>query len=123
MNATPIQAVNARLKSQASVAYQQAAIVANDARATYLVSKWGWEQTNVSYYAVIRRTEKTVLLVKVETQHFATDPMQGGYAAPLDKIVAKPFTRKLGPDGEVKITKYERARPWDGTPQAYTCYA
>lgn len=49
-----------------------------------LVSKWGYEQTNVSFYEVVKSTPKTVELVKIEKattptalMQFATMPLPG----------------------------------------------
>lgn len=119
-----INQVNAQLNSRLGTARDCAAVVGNACALDCLVSKWGYDQTNVSYYAVVKRTAKSVRLVELERWHVPLDPKDpqaGGFAVPTEVTIGEPFTRRVSDDGSVRITDCSWARPWDRTPQEYTC--
>lgn len=95
-----------------------------------LYSSWGWEQTNISFYKVVKRTPKQVQLQKIGTVHEQSDTlaMQGTATPNEDVERGDPFRRKVIEssygDGEfVMIESYESARKWDGKPKNFTAYA
>lgn len=91
-----------------------------------LVSKWGYEQTNVSFYEVVKSTPKTVELVKIEKATTPTALMQFA-AMPLPgKHQGEKFRRRVNTCSSIpscRITDYEYAYLWDGKPAHGTCYA
>lgn len=88
---------------------------------TIFTSQWGYEQTNVSFYRVVRKTAKTVTLEKVSSVITEQGDMRGK-VIPGETATGKQFRRSLR--GEwVTIESYESARLWDGTPQSFTAYA
>lgn len=93
-----------------------------------LYSAWGYEQTNVNYYKVIKATKKTVLLQGIGSNYSRADDFMCGTATPdPEELRGKPFRRKIGRTwrGElcVAIDNYENAYPWDGKPVRYSSYA
>lgn len=119
-----MKTLNARLAPTSAAAYERAEKFAAEAHGEYLVSKWGYDQTNINYFAVVKRTAKSVRLVEITSEQFPIDPtdsQRGGFAVPVEFQIGKPFTRRVGSDGYVRITDYQHAKPWDRTPQAYTC--
>ena len=93
-----------------------------------LYSAWGYEQTNVNFYIVVKATEKTVLLQEIGSNYGRADEFMCGTATPDPlELHGKPFRRKIGRSwrGEpcVSITDYENAYQWDGTPIRYSNYA
>ena len=52
--------------------------------AEYFVSTWGWEQTNVTFYKVIKRTAKTVTVIEVGSKRNYSAPMEYS-AVPSDE--------------------------------------
>lgn len=90
----------------------------------YYVSKWGSEQTNVTFYEVVKRTAKTITLLEVRSYDFRTGDMTYR-SVPSNKPAynATPQRYKLQEDGSVRIRSFERARAWDGIAKNGTCYA
>lgn len=87
-----------------------------------LVSSWGYEQTNIDFYEVVKVTPKGVGIVKIEKKTIG--PTDG----PSIKVVPVPGTGKGGkvltkrprPNGYVSITSYSSAQKWDGQPEHET---
>jgi hypothetical protein len=76
-----------------------------------LVAKWGYDQTNATWYRVERRTEKSVWLVELAGQTVDNTGFMQGHDVPTDRIVRR--GNILGPcTGEV--FEYE----WDGEKHA-----
>lgn len=88
--------------------------------AEFFVSQWGYEQTNVTFYKVLKRTAKTVTLIKVNSRREYLD-WANYIAVPVDAIAegAKAFRRKILDWGKgreaVSINSYSSAFTWDGT--------
>lgn len=53
---------------------------------TIFASSWGYEQTNVTFYQVIKRTEKMVELAEIRSEHV---PTKEKYSAMAGKVKAK----------------------------------
>lgn len=90
----------------------------------YYVSKWGCEQTNVTFYQVVKRTAKTVTLLEVRSIDIKTGDMSHrAYPSATPAYNAEPRRFKLQDDGSVRIRSFERARAWDGKAKNGTSYA
>lgn len=98
----------------------------------YFVSQWGWEQTNVTFYKVIKKTAKTVTVIEVGSKREYTQ--WGQYVAvPTDesprwaKVMRKKvknFSRDLSPwHDQIDVTSFSCAYRWDGQAVEGTCYA
>lgn len=85
----------------------------------YFVSQWGYEQTNVSFYKVLKRTAKTVTLIQVNSRRVYIDRVNY-VAVPIDEVAhqAEPFRRKIldcYKDCEaVSVNSFENAYAWNG---------
>lgn len=89
-----------------------------------LVSSWGYDQTNVDWYRVVRVTAKSVVIqechgVRADADDEYTDHMVPG--APSER--SKPQTKRVrqGLDSySVTISSYADASLWDGKAQRQT---
>lgn len=59
-----------------------------------LVSKWGYEQTNVDFYKILKVTKATVIVQKLEKLE-KNDNNMSGLAKPINKVKGQPFRRKI----------------------------
>jgi hypothetical protein len=91
-----------------------------------LVSSWGYEQTNVDFYEVVKVTAKTVTLVPIERKvqlkgfmRYEAMPIPGSGKG-------KAFRRRIIDCFDVpacRITSYAIARLWNGEAQEGSSYA
>ena len=85
-----------------------------------LVSCWGYEQTNASFYDVVGVTEKSVELCELNSKETATDGGMQGHAMPARESYYGDKFRKLFRLTEggykVKINSYSTAHIWGGEP-------
>lgn len=90
----------------------------------YYVSTWGYEQTNVTFYEVIKRTAKTITLLEVRSIDIQKGNMTyRSYPSVTPAYNATPRRYKVHEDGEVRIRSFEWARPWRGKAVDGTAYA
>lgn len=94
-----------------------------------LVSSWGWEQTNVDFYEVVKATAKTVTVRELEQLRIDSGNMTG-YVMPIKgRYKGEEMRRKVhsgkpyNEEDFIMIESYEYARPWNGKRQGYTAYA
>ena len=101
---------------------------------TIFVCSWGYDQTNVDFYQVVKRTAKMVTVRKIRAIHEAAYhlasylmPIKNGFLDrdhPFEKEYGKPMTRKLQflEDGRMffKPASYSMAQVWDGRPRTET---
>lgn len=92
---------------------QQASVKVGD----IFSSSWGYDQTNIDYYEVVKRTACTVTLRKVaqrsEGEHISQDrvfPVKGEYISG-PRVHRLQFS-KYGPS--VTLTSYSSASPYEG---------
>lgn len=94
-------------------------------KGTILVSRWGYDQTNATFFLVTKRTAKMATVVKIRTvAHFDSNYI--GHAMPLMEIDGEAIRRKVDFwQGAENIFVNDRkiARIWDGQPVRVTCYA
>src|SRR5262245_18240267 len=92
-----------------------------------LEDQWGYEQTNIDYYRITKRSGWWVTLEpigKLETdgQHWPT----GTCVPDPSKVTGKPFRRKLRfYDGRIGGLQIDHGwcTAWDGRPSHWTAYA
>ena len=85
-----------------------------------LYSSWGYDQTNVDFYKVIRRTPHTIDIVELRN-HTVLDK------GPYTEVIPDPDVffgdvikgKRVGKYG-IKLNSYARAYPWDGKPKYET---
>jgi len=82
-----------------------------------LYTSWGYDQTNIDFYKVVKLVGKTsVKLCKMTNQYYESDCRASDKVVPGDvKENAKPFLKRVnGKDNHVNISSFEFARVWDG---------
>lgn len=91
-----------------------------------LVSSWGYEQTNINFYEVVKATSKTVVLVALRSEKHEDAYLQY-HAMPIPGSgFGAPFRRKImecGNEPFCSISSFENARLWRGEPESGTSYA
>lgn len=94
---------------------------------TILVSTWGYEQTNVDYYEVIKASPKMVTLAQLEKTTTAGETWGHHYSVPAPgKHCGKPFRRKAHDYGDgllVNINSFAVATEWNQRETRGTSYA
>lgn len=91
-----------------------------------LYSDWGYEQTNIDFYEVVKATEKTVTVRKIESRKTHTGDMTGTAEPEPGAFKGEPMRRKVLEFSGIEIISicsYANARPYDGKPKIFTCYA
>lgn len=97
-----------------------------------LECSWGYDQTNVDYYVVIKRTTSPKGTVTLTLASLATGPsvetgFMAGRCEPGTRVSEKTFRRKLhswdGVEKGVSINSYSWAGLWDGKQSYWTAYA
>lgn len=88
-----------------------------------LYASWGYDQTNINFYRVVRTTAATITIEEIG-KDVKEDGLMCGKATPNgvaknDKIV----TKRVGKYGRVKLSSFEYARKWDGKPMFCSWYA
>lgn len=94
-----------------------------------LVSSWGYEQTNIDYYRVLKVTKASVVIARLNSVSKRTD-WGGGTKTPGSELIGANETHrfKLGttwdkqPTYSVKLNSYSYASLWDGSAQSFTDY-
>lgn len=84
-----------------------------------LTSSWGYDQTNVWYFQVVKVTAKQATLRRIGSERVESLTYGSWRSRPVkDKFIGdKAYTRKVGDTGErtfVKIESYMYAYPWNG---------
>lgn len=88
------------------------------------VYTWGYDQTNVQFFQVLKVSEKTVVVREIETEAVTEEGfMNDRCVARRDKFKNEEPLRKLvQADGSLRFD-YGTARRWDGRPQDRSWYA
>lgn len=92
-----------------------------------LVSSWGYEQTNRTFYEVVGVGKSSVIVRKLAQDRQENPQAMVGTTTPRPgEYTDEPMRRKLHDIGygpQVAISKYEWAKLWDGKPKDFTSYA
>jgi len=93
---------------------------------TILNSSWGYDQTNVSFYKVIKTTKKTVTVVGIAKNHEQSEgysSMSSHVTPDLDNVGTKETRYYLAGSDSIKINSSEYASLWNGKPCYCSWYA
>jgi hypothetical protein len=114
-----------------------------------LVSSWGYDQTNIDFYQIVRVSEKgSVWILPMErviketvgfeqyqvipgnvryerevTEYLGEPNANGFQLSHTVKQEIKPRRHKWNSSGYVSLTSFSGAWPWDGKPEHMTRYA
>ena len=96
-----------------------------------LYASWGYEQTNIDFYEVVKATAKTVTVWKLKSEKTYTGQMTGtakpilGAYAETRRNELKDIRRKVCQYSDrefISITDYANAYPYDNKPKVFSTY-
>jgi len=88
-----------------------------------LVSSWGYEQTNVDFYQVVKLIgNASVSVRRIKASKDYTMSMQGNAMALKDDFCGAETVYRVNKDS-IRINSYSHAYKWDGTPKFFSEYA
>ena len=96
-----------------------------------LVASWGYDQTNVNFFQVVWRSEKSVRVREIESR-IKEEGFMCGSATPIkDDFLDRRWMNlppegklcRVGSDGWIRINDVVHAHKWDGTPHYVSWYA
>jgi hypothetical protein len=97
---------------------------------TIMVSSWGYDQTNIDFYVVVRSNAKTAWINEINSIKNYTGNMSGTAMPDTKnmnmKIGPKTLRKKIdnfGSDPSISLNSFSSAYVWDGKPENYTSYA
>tara|TARA_Y100000310_G_scaffold13096_1_gene13444 strand:+ start:387 stop:935 length:549 start_codon:yes stop_codon:yes gene_type:complete len=80
-----------------------------------LVSSWGYDQTNVDFYQVIKTTSRTVTIQSIAQAVENSELTYDGVVAARDSFYGKPMQKVVdGASNSVRIESFAYAHPWNG---------
>lgn len=92
-----------------------------------LSSSWGYEQTNIDWYEVIKRKGDWVWVEKIGGHATETGWCRGTTLPNPEHRTGKILRRRVnahnGKESGVRITSYAHASLWDGKPEHWSSYA
>lgn len=87
-----------------------------------LVYSWGYEQTNIDFFKVVRKTEKSVAIVEIGKNAIGSRGFMSNDVEPNPEIEkGKPVTRRVNND--FVSMRFGIAKKWNGEPVNETSYA
>ena len=109
---------NEKVRTMATVAN------ANIEVGTIIYTSWGYDQTNVEFFQVVKATKSMVELRRIGTKHNAIGSMSGQATPDTSVVVEGPLLRrKVNKYGYVKIDYCANGYVWDGKPKYVSSYA
>ena len=90
-----------------------------------LYSSWGYEQTNIDWYQVVKVVGKHTVDIRQIAAIDASkgnEPWMTGKCLPDIDNFTGPVMRKRVSRGSIKIASYAYAYVWDGRPRNWTAY-
>ena len=93
-----------------------------------LYCAWGYDQTTVEFYRIVKRTAATVSIVRLTEEIVEHDPqsMLGRVIAGQETVGEPIKGKRIAMRGtayeSIKLSDYKRAYPWDGAPKHFSYY-
>lgn len=88
----------------------------------FLVSAWGYDQTNIDFYKVTRVTKASVEIVKVANKKVGKTDEASVTVVPGEKTCGASKLKRVDSYGCVRISSFQCASKWDGTPRHETAF-
>jgi hypothetical protein len=89
-----------------------------------LVSSWGYDQTNVDFYEVVRASAASVWVVPMSQKVVRVESWASEMVEPaVKKDNAKPMMLRWNKNGYAKVGYSEWAKKYDGKPQFQSHWA
>ena len=93
-------------------------------KGSILVSRWGFEQTNVDFYIVLERKNLFVTVQEIGQHKNHNHALMTGTCTPdTTKTKGEPIRKKILNSASIKFNTYQRASLWNGKPSCYSSYA
>lgn len=112
---------------KAHFAHIQPHIVTSFVEGAVLVCSWGYEQTNVDFYVIVKKTPHTVQMLPLKAITTPTGDMTGESVANMtnDAIIHKhdPTRHKINDSNWIRIESYSSASLWTGKKMYTSSYA
>ena len=89
-----------------------------------LVSSWGYDQTNIDYYKIVRKSAGSVWIQKLKKQYLEQTGWAHYKVVPTDEFATEKQLMRRYKTGEwVSVDSCSSARLWDGKPdtETHTC--
>lgn len=94
-----------------------------------LVSSWGYEQTNIDFYRVLKVTKASVVVARLSSNTVRAD-WGSGKKTPGSEVIGAPKTHRFNlrktwdnkDSYSIKLNSYAYASLWDGSAQSFTDY-
>lgn len=89
-----------------------------------LYSSWGYNQTNIDFYEVLKVTKSMAIIHRIDSRIVRRD-IPYDYVVPVPGKMStgsrgKPMRKRVGPRGQIGLSSYASAVPWDGKPKGKT---
>ena len=86
-----------------------------------IVSSWGYDQTNIDFYKIVKQTASSVWIQKLKKQYLEQTGWAHYKVVPSDEFASQTQSVKRYKTGEyVSIDGRIGARLWDGKPETET---
>ncbi len=91
-----------------------------------LVSSWGYEQTNIDFFKVVRRTKSMVHVIELCNKTVEATDFMSSRVIPSEETRGEVMKKRVqcygGEEKHIKINSSSYARLWDGKPRLQTSY-
>ena len=87
-----------------------------------LYSSWGYDQTNIDFYQIVKKTKSMVTIQKIGKEYLDTKYESENLVKPVkNDFIGKEMKKKVGAYG-VSLNTYANASLWDGQPKYQTAF-
>lgn len=87
-----------------------------------LKSIWGYEQTNVDFYEVVKVTARSVWIKEIQQESVSTGSMIGNCTPRKGEYISEATLHRADGYNCVSLTSYSCATLWDGRPVTWSSY-
>jgi hypothetical protein len=86
-----------------------------------LASSWGYDQTNIDFYKIVKKSASSVWIQKLKKQYLEQTGWAHYKVVPLEEFATETQLVKRYKTGEyVSVSSYAIAKLWDGEPETET---
>ena len=87
-----------------------------------LYSSWGYDQTNIDFYQIVKKTKSMITIQKIAKEYLDTKYESEELVKPVkNAFVGKEMKKRVGAYG-VSLNTYANASLWDGKPKYETAF-
>lgn len=92
---------------------------------TILSYSWGYEQTNVDFFQVVKVTAKTVQIREIDKKTEYDNNLRGINLPKINSFKGEPMRKKVNVDGDKEYINMDHgiAKVWNGKKQNISYYA